>query len=54
MKILFVIPNFDSYVMAPPLGVLYLSSYAKKYCNAEVKIIDALRDNLNTKQITNR
>ncbi len=53
MKILFVIPNFDSYVMAPPLGVLYLSSYAKKYCNAEVKIIDALRDNLNTKQITN-
>ena len=53
MKILFVIPNFDSYVIAPPLGVLYLSSYAKKYCNAEVKIIDALRDNLNTKQITN-
>ena len=53
MKILFVIPHFDSYVMAPPLGVLYLSSYAKKYCNAEVKIIDALRDNLNTKQITN-
>ncbi len=53
MKILFIIPNFDSYVMAPPLGVLYLSSYAKKYCNAEVKIIDALRDNLNTKQITN-
>lgn len=52
MKILFVVPNFDSYVMAPPLGVLYLSSYAKKYANAEVKIVDALRDNLNTKQIT--
>ena len=33
MKILFIVPNFDSYVMAPPLGVLYLSSYVKKYCN---------------------
>ncbi len=53
MKVLYIVPNFDSYVMAPPLGVLYLSSYAKKYCNADVKVVDALRDNLNTKQITN-
>ena len=51
MKILFIIPNFDSYVMAPPLGVLYLSSYAKKYCNAGTKIIDALRDNLSVNDI---
>jgi len=51
MKILFVIPNFDSYVLAPPLGILWLSSYAKKYANAETKIVDALRDNLSTNDI---
>ncbi len=37
--------------MAPPLGVLYISSYIKKYSNASVVIIDALRDNLTYDQI---
>lgn len=53
IKILLVNPNFDSYVMAPPLGILYLSSYLKKYANADVKCIDALRDNLNTETLLN-
>ena len=51
MKILYIIPNFDSYVLAPPLGVLYLASYAKKYCGADVKVVDALRDNLSDEQL---
>ncbi len=53
MKILYIIPNFDSYVLAPPLGVLYLSSYAKKYAGAQVVIVEALRDNLSDEQIIN-
>ncbi len=53
MKVLYVIPNFNSYVLAPPLGVLYLSSYIKKYTNANVVIVEALRDNLSDEQILN-
>ena len=50
MKLVLIVPNFDTYVITPQLGVMYLSSYLKKFGH-EVKIIDALRDNLNYKQI---
>ncbi len=53
MKVLYIIPNFDFYVLAPPLGILYLSSYIKKYTNANVVIVEALRDNLSDEQILN-
>ena len=52
MKIILIIPNFNTYVITPQLGVMYLSSYLKKHGH-EVIIIDALRDNLNYKQIIN-
>lgn len=51
-KIVLIIPNFDTYVITPQLGVMYLSSYLKKHGH-NVVIIDALRDNLNYKQILN-
>ena len=51
VKILFINPNFDSYVMAPPLGILYLSSYIKKYFDADTKCVDALRDNLKDEDV---
>lgn len=50
MKLVLIVPNFDTYVITPQLGVMYLSSYLKKFGH-EVKIIDALRDNLSYKQI---
>lgn len=50
MKIVLIVPNFDTYVICPQLGVMYLSSYLKKHGH-EVKIIDALRDNLSFSQI---
>ena len=50
MKVVFIIPNFDTYVITPQLGVMYISSYVKKYGHQTV-IIDALRDNLNYEQI---
>lgn len=53
-RVLFINPNFDTYVMAPPLGILYLSSYIKKYCNAQTLIIDALRDNLKDEDIVQK
>lgn len=52
MKIVLIVPNFDTYVICPQLGVMYLSSYLKKH-GYEVKIIDALRDNLSYEQILN-
>ncbi len=50
MKVVLIVPNFDTYVLTPQLGVMYLSAYLKKYGH-EVKIIDALRDNLSDEQI---
>ena len=50
MKLILIIPNFDTYVITPSLGIMYLSSYLKKFGH-EVIIIDALRDNLTYKQI---
>lgn len=49
-KIVLIVPNFDTYVITPQLGVMYLSSYIKKFGHESV-IIDALRDNLNYNQI---
>ncbi len=48
---MYIIPNFDTYVLAPPLGILYLSAYVKKYCSSQVIIIDALRDQLSDEKI---
>lgn len=53
MKIALIVPNFDTYVITPQLGVMYLSSYLKKHGHQTV-IIDALRDNLSFNQITER
>ena len=53
MKIILIVPNFDTYVITPQLGVMYLSSYLKKH-NHNVIIIDALKDNLTYKQILDR
>lgn len=50
MKLTLIVPNFDTYVLAPQLGILYISSYLKKYGH-EVFIIDALRDNLSCNEI---
>ncbi len=53
MKVVLVIPNFDSYLVAPQLGILYISSYLKKH-GVEVVIIEGLRDNLSDKQIMDK
>ena len=50
MKIVLIVPNFDTYVICPQLGIMYLSAYLKKHGH-EVTIIDALRDNLSYEQI---
>ena len=50
MKIILIIPNFNTYTITPQLGVMYLSSYLKKNGH-NVIIIDALRDNLSKKNI---
>lgn len=50
MKLTLIIPNFDTYVLTPQLGVLYISSFLKKHGH-EVTIVDALRDNLSYKEI---
>ena len=50
MKIILIIPNFNTYTITPQLGVMYLSSYLKKNGH-NVIIIDAVRDNLSKKNI---
>jgi anaerobic magnesium-protoporphyrin IX monomethyl ester cyclase len=53
MKIVLVRPKYKSHIITPPLGIGYLSSYLKKH-NIKVKIIDALKDNLDTKQVVKK
>ncbi len=53
MKVLLVIPNFDSYLVAPQLGVLYISSYLKKH-GVDVVVVEGLRDNLTDQQILDK
>ena len=50
MKLVLIIPNFDTYTITPQLGVLYISSFLKKHGH-NVVIIDALKDNLTPNQI---
>ena len=50
MKVVFIVPNFDTYLIAPQMGVLYLSSFLKHNGHESI-IIDALRDNLSYEQI---
>jgi len=47
MKIVLVRPKYNTHVITPPLGLGYLSSYLKQG-HIQVKIIDALKDNLHT------
>ncbi len=47
-KIVLVRPNYQSHIITPPLGLGYLSSYLKQH-KIETKIVDGLRDNLETK-----
>ncbi len=53
MKVVLIVPNFDTYVITPQLGVMYLSSYLKSN-GIEAVIIDALRDNLKYNQIIDK
>jgi len=54
-KIVLVRPNYrnKTRIISPPLGIGYLSSYLRKN-NIEVKVIDALKDNLDTKEVVRR
>jgi anaerobic magnesium-protoporphyrin IX monomethyl ester cyclase len=45
MKVVLLRPNYNSHIITPPLGLGYLASFLKSQ-GIEVKIIDALRDNL--------
>ena len=51
MKIALVRVKYNSYIITPPLGIGYLSSYLKQNGH-ETLIIDALRDNLSNEEIT--
>ncbi|KKR11045.1 MAG: hypothetical protein A2694_01025 [Candidatus Blackburnbacteria bacterium RIFCSPHIGHO2_01_FULL_40_17] len=53
MKIVLVRPNYKSHIITPPLGIGYLSSYLKKN-GIEVKIIDALKENLDYSSTINK
>lgn len=53
MKVVLIIPNFDSYLVAPQLGILYLSAYLKKH-GINTVIIEGLRDNLTCEEILER
>lgn len=48
--IVLVRPNYSSHIITPPLGVGFLASYLKTQ-GIDVKIIDALRDNLSNQKI---
>ncbi len=50
MKIVLVRPKYKSHIITPPLGIGYLSSYLRKN-GIEVKIIDALKENLELKSV---
>jgi radical SAM superfamily enzyme YgiQ (UPF0313 family) len=50
MKIALIRVKYKSYIITPPLGIGYLSAYAKKYGH-DVLIIDALRDNLSNEDV---
>lgn len=49
MKILFIRPNSDVPSAAPPLGLIYLGAYLKKYGGHEIEIFDAR--NLDAKMV---
>jgi len=50
MKVILVRPNYKSHIITPPIGLGYLSSFLKKH-GIEVKIIDALRDNMSKESL---
>ena len=45
MNILFISPKYDSYIIAPHLGLGYLSSSLKKNGH-NIKILDGLREEI--------
>ena len=45
MNILLISPKYDSYIVAPHLGLGYLSSSLKK-SGHEVKVLDGLREEI--------
>ena len=45
MNILLISPKYDSYIIAPHLGLGYLSSYLKKNGH-KVKVLDGLREDV--------
>lgn len=53
MKIILVRPRYKSYLVTPPLGIGYLSSYLKKH-GIETKLIDGLKSNLSNSQIVKK
>ncbi len=53
MKIVLVRPKYKSHIITPPLGIGYLSSYLKTH-GVEVKIIDALKEKLETKDVVKK
>jgi radical SAM superfamily enzyme YgiQ (UPF0313 family) len=50
MKVALVRPNHPSYVITPPLGIGYLSSYLKRHGH-EVGIVDALNAGLSLEEV---
>lgn len=49
-KIVLIRPNYNSHIITPPLGLGFLASYLKNQ-GINVKIIDALKDNLTNKRV---
>lgn len=53
MKVALIRPNYKSHIITPPLGIGYLASSLKKH-GIKVKIIDALKENLNHQAVLER
>lgn len=53
MKIVLIRPNYESHIITPPLGIGYLASSLKKH-SIKVKIIDALKENLNLNNLVKK
>jgi len=53
LKVILIRPNYNSYIITPPLGLGYLSAYLKR-SDVETKIIDALMEDLSEDDLVRR